>query len=342
MSDADRVRAIGAAAGLDLRITNSEPFTAEARRIREQLDEGLFLDRPARGRIRHYYEPERFCDAGTLLPGVRSIISAYLPYFTGDEPDPSTPDDPHGAIARYTRCDHYRELRRRLRRVAGQMRSAFHCRARVVTNGAIAEKPVAARAGTGFYGKHSIIINNQHGSWIVLGEILTDLVLDVDAPSRDDCGACDACLRACPTHAITRPYVIDRRLCIQALSNWYGVLPRDVASVWGNRLYGCTTCQDVCPRNAGVIPVPRPTTIGCVGGYASLREILEMSETEYRKRFAANQLSARWIEVRAIKRNALVALGAARGPAARRLLERFAGHRDPVLAATARQSLKRC
>jgi len=206
--------------------------------------------------------------------------------------------------------------------------------------GPLAEKPIAQHSGIGYYGKHSIIINPLYGSWIVLGEIITDLEFEPDESVKIECGECRQCIDACPTRAIIKPYIIDRRRCIQALTNWLGEIPEDIARVWGNRLYGCTTCQDVCPRNRWIKPEPPKTEIGVVGNYLPLIEILRMDEKTYRKKFVNNQISARWIHFEAIKRNALLALGNIRDRKTIPILKKFAKKDNQLLKKTAEWALK--
>ncbi len=338
MVDAETLRAFGRQFGIDaIRITTAEPFIEAGSRIKEQRDAGFYLESERWPRR----DIDRFCDVRRVLPGARSIIAACQCYLTSERPSVGASGNPHGLVARYTWRNHYADLRDRLKRVADLMTRKYRARCMVFSNGEIAEKPIAQRSGTGFYGKNSIIINPRYGSWIVLGEIITDMEIEPDSPLDIDCGPCRKCIDACPTGAIVRPYVIDRRSCIQALTNWYGVLPDEISRVWSNRLYGCSDCQESCPRNTHVPPGEARTDIGHVGPSIGLRDILEMSAEDYRTRYARNQMGERWIHFKAIQRNALVSLGNIRDPDTVPLLERYAGCDDPVLAQTSRWSLSR-
>lgn len=333
MIGAQQIREIGRRFGIDeIRITTARPFETAAARIKEQRDSGLFLD----GERWPRRDLDRFCDAGSFLPGARSIVAACQCYLTEETVDPGTAGDPRGVIARYTWRNYYTDLKQRLRKLAAAMKREFGAQSLVFANGALAEKPVAERSGIGAYGKNCLIINANFGSRIVLGEIVTDIDIAADAPRETACGECTSCIDACPTGALIRPYVLDRRRCIQALSRWYGRLPDDIARAWGARLYGCDECQDACPLNRPVRPQKARTAIGYVGPSISLSAILSMRETEYRCRFARNQIAARWVDFRAVQRNALVALGNIRDPRTLAILERFTRHEDPVLAHTAR------
>jgi len=171
----------------------------------------------------------------------------------------------------------------------------------------LTEKPIARRSGVGWYGKNGIIISERFGSWIVLGEIITELELDTDEPLQRDCGDCTICIDSCPTKAIVSPYVIDRTKCLQFISERPMNVPLDFREVWGDRLYGCTTCQEVCLQNRKIKPKKYKPEYGYVGSKIPLIPLLTISEEEFQNYFAYNQIAMRPRE--AIKRNAVLALG---------------------------------
>jgi epoxyqueuosine reductase len=334
--DAQHLKNLGQEFGIDkIRIATANPLTVAAARIKRQIKDGLYL------RSEHWFRRniDTFCDVRSVLPGAKSIIAACQCYLTDEETETGPPGQPYGAIARYTWRNYYSDLRKRLKKIARVLELENNARCLVYSNGEIAEKPIAERCGIGYYGKNSIIINKDLGSWIVLGEIVTDLELEPDNPVTEDCGTCTKCIEACPTGAIIAPYILDRRRCIQALTNWYGVLSDDVANVWGNRLYGCTLCQEVCPANKNVRMLPPRASIGLVGSSVSLPDILEMSEVEYRRKYAHNQMTATWIDFKAIQRNAIVALGNIRDRRTLPLLEKMSRNADEVLARSARWAI---
>jgi len=336
--DAERVKTIGRQFGIDeIRITTVQPFSDANVRIKQQRDDGLYLD------SEHWQrrDIDRFCDVRTVLPKSRSIIAACQCYLTTETADTDTPGNPQGLVARYTWRNHYADLKERLKRLAAIMKQQCSANCLVFSNGEIAEKPIAQRSSIGYYGKNSLIINQNYGSWIVLGEIITDVEIQPDRPLNMDCGECRQCIDRCPTRALVKPFVLDRRRCIQALTNWYGVLPDEIAGAWDNRLYGCTDCQDVCPANRHVRARQPRTDIGYVGPSVSLQDILKMSEKQYRKKYARNQMTASWINFQAIQRNALVALGNIRDQETLETLREYSKHGDPVLRQTARWALAR-
>lgn len=321
----------------DIRITTAEPFLGSLNKHTEQKNEGLFTDR----KHRHFHDIERFYDPGAHLPGARTIIAACQCYLTDENEDRSEPGNPHGRIARYTWRNHYRDLKNRLTKLGELLHEKHGVSYITYSNGPIAEKPIAQRGGIGYYGKHSIILNPTYGSWIVLGELITDMEMEPDTSLDVDCGNCTVCMEGCPTNAIKRPYIIDRTRCIQELTNWSGMIPDEIARVWDNRLYGCTTCQEICPRNRSVQSQPPRTEIGLVGPSLPLFDILSMPEDEYRKRFSQNQITARWINFTSIQRNALIALANIGDTKALPLLEEYAKHQNDILGQTAIWALKR-
>lgn len=194
-----------------------------------------------------------------LLPGIRTIVSVGMNYYTEDQPD----DYPgHGRIARYARGEDYHQvLGERLKVLAAFLQAeAPDSRSRpYVDTGAVMEKAWAERAGLGWIGKHSNLVSARHGSWLLLGEVLTTADLDPDEPGADLCGTCTLCIRACPTGAITEPYVVDACRCLSYLTiEQKGQIPNEFQRKLGNRIFGCDDCLDVCPYNHQATPTAEP------------------------------------------------------------------------------------
>ncbi|MFH1312123.1 MAG: tRNA epoxyqueuosine(34) reductase QueG [Candidatus Eisenbacteria bacterium] len=261
------------------------------------------------------------------LKGARSVISAYQSYFTGEPPcsDPGC-----GTIAAYTRSNYYEDLKRRLKRLAGVMERDFGCRTKAFScYVTLAEKPLARRAGLGFYGKNGVIVTPIHGSYVVLGEIITDLELEPDEMIETTCGSCRLCMDACPTGAIRTPYFIDRNICIQHLSSSMDPISPGIRERWANRLYGCSACQEACPYNSSIPPTGRDVAFGAVGSSARLDEIIAISEDGFSARFSDNQIGIRGRN--AIRRNAIMIAGNSRLEALLPLLRTCATDDDPVI-----------
>ncbi|MDX1513210.1 MAG: tRNA epoxyqueuosine(34) reductase QueG, partial [Gammaproteobacteria bacterium] len=158
-----------------------------------------------------------------------------------------------GYVSRYALGrDYHKVVRRRLAKLAeriSEVTGPFGHRA-FTDSAPVMEKPLARNAGLGWIGKHTNLLSRSGGSWFFLGELYTDLPLPHDAPAKDHCGSCRACIDVCPTRAITAPYQLDARLCISYLTIEYkGSIPEPLRPMIGNRIFGCDDCQLVCPWN---------------------------------------------------------------------------------------------
>ncbi len=207
-------------------------------------------------------EPARRADPRTVLAGCRSIISVGMNYYSGHRAD-ERPG--YGRIARYAwGKDYHGLLQPRLEQLAERIQAlAPGAETRTyVDTGPVMEKAWAERAGLGWIGKHSNLVSTRYGSWLVLGEVLTTLELEPDEPAADLCGTCTLCIKACPTGAITEPYVVDARRCISYLTIELhkpgDEIPDDLAPNLGNRIFGCDDCLDVCPYNVNASATAEP------------------------------------------------------------------------------------
>src|SRR5438128_3574872 len=222
-----------------------------------------------------------------LLPGIRAIVSVGMNYDTEDQPD----DRPgHGRIARYARGeDYHRVLGERLDSLAGFMKteSPDSRSLAYVDTGAVMEKAWAQRAGLGWIGKHSNLVSAQHGSWLLLGEVLTTADLDPDEPGADLCGTCTLCIRACPPGAITEPYVVDARRCLSYFTiEQKGMIPEELHAAAGNRIFGCDDCLDACPYNHQATSTPEAGFRGTAQTInPDLQTLARQTADDFRKAF---------------------------------------------------------
>lgn len=190
-----------------------------------------------------------------LEPGTVRVISARMDYLPETQRQMRDAlEQPVAAyISRYALGrDYHKVMRKRLQQLAKYIEDdAGPFGYRVFTDSApVLEKALAEKAGLGWIGKHSNLINRDAGSWFFLGEIYTDLPLPIDQPVSAHCGACRACLDACPTQAIVAPYQVDARRCVSYLTiELHGSIPEALRPLLGNRIYGCDDCQLVCPWN---------------------------------------------------------------------------------------------
>ena len=192
---------------------------------------------------------------GMLVPGTLSVITARMDYLRDDQESAKTLlDHPRKAyVSRYALGrDYHKVLRGRLKKLAAKIESAIgpHGHRVFVDSAPVLEKPLAEKAGLGWIGKHTNLINKDAGSWFFLGELYTDIELPPDRAANDHCGTCRACLDVCPTNAIVGPYQLDARRCISYLTiELKGSIPIELRPLIGNRVYGCDDCQLFCPWN---------------------------------------------------------------------------------------------
>ena len=206
--------------------------------------------------------PEKRADPRVVLPGCHSIVSVGINYLTDYRPDERSG---HGRIARYAwgrdyhkvLSDRLKQLEQRLHSLAPETKTLVY-----VDTGPVMEKAWAEQAGLGWIGKHSNLVSAEHGSWLLLGEILTTLELEPDEPATDLCGSCTLCIQACPTKAIIEPYVVDATRCISYLTielrGDHTAIPDELQSRMGNKIFGCDDCLDVCPFNLRAEPTQEP------------------------------------------------------------------------------------
>ncbi len=233
-------------------------------------------------------------DIQQCLPGARSVICVALNYYT---PHQHSSDPQHGKISRYGwGRDYHRILHKKLKAFCTWLESQGEgIQARYYADtGPVADKVWAERAGLGWIAKNGNLISREYGSWIFLGEVLTNLDLPPDAPHRQHCGTCTRCLEACPTGAIAQPFVVDANRCIayHTIENRAAELPAAIAKQLQGWVAGCDICQDVCPWNQRFAQVtdeagfqPYPENIA-----PTLEDLADLSEAEWDRRFRASAL----------------------------------------------------
>jgi epoxyqueuosine reductase len=205
----------------------------------------------------HYMESQgtRRSRPQELQPGTLRVISARLDYLPGQAADTAAVlrNPTLGFISRYALGrDYHKVMRGRLQKLAERIEArAGRFQYRAFSDSApVLEKALAEKAGLGWIGKHTNLIDKRTGSWFFLGELYTDLPLPVDTPAENHCGTCHACIDICPTRAIVAPYELDARRCISYLTiELRGSIPVELRPLIGNRIYGCDDCQLICPWN---------------------------------------------------------------------------------------------
>ncbi len=263
-------------------------------------------------------DPERRADPTRVLPGCRALISVGMNYYTETRAD-ERPGN--GRIARYAwGTDYHQILGDRLTQLADRISTlAPDSRQRAyVDTGPVMEKAWAQQAGLGWIGKHSNLVSAQFGSWLLLGEILTTAELDPDEAGTDLCGSCTLCIQACPTGAITEPYVVDAGRCISYLTiELRGTEPplaEDLRRGLGNRIFGCDDCLDICPYNLQAEPTREPGFhSSSLTSAPSLLMMTNMNEQTFATTF--KQSPIRRAKYLGLQRNLAWALANETGPA---------------------------
>ncbi len=311
--------------GLDaVGVSDAAPFDDTRAVLEERRAAGLHG-----GMAFTYRTPERSTTPARVVPGARSIVVGAHRYGRAVEPAPARPS---GVVARYARTDHYAALRTGLEAVASRLRADGWKAAVVADDNALVDRAAAVRAGLGWYGKSANVLLEGHGSWFVLGSVITDAAL---APTTrvvaDGCGACTRCIDACPTGAIVAPGVVDARRCLAWLVQKPGSFPVEHRAALGARIYGCDDCQEVCPPNR--VDDRRHPPTSDRGAWVDLVELLDAPDDELMARHGRWYIPER--DPRYLRRNALVALGnvgsAADGDVVR-VLVRYRDGDDALLA----------
>jgi epoxyqueuosine reductase len=367
---------------------------AAASKFPELAESEAWFAKGYAGEMKYLADPRRG-DPERVLPGVRSVIVCAMNYNAaaprsvdvvdgdGDGGGDCVDDDgaePRGWISRYAwGSDYHDVLRGRLNAMTADLcarfaeRESFQARAYADT-GPIQERVFARRAGLGWIGKNTLVLNQSLGSWFFLGPVFTTLELAPtlaaeQSPPPDLCGSCTRCIEACPTDALIEPYVMDARRCISYLTIEHrGSVPEEFREAIGKHVYGCDICQDVCPwnRRAPVTSVSefQPRTFAPThadGGedpgesaapqleslfHPSLAALASLSEDEYKSAFRGSAIKR--TKYRGVIRNACIALGNAH-PARdsanyeeiRALLGRLGASTDPIISESALWALAR-
>lgn len=253
-------------------------------------------------------EIEKRINPRLTLPSCKSIIVLGISYNVEYNQRPSYPL--MGKLSKSSwGIDYHRVLKERIEALIEEIKKVQEFEYKYfVDTGPLIDRELAKKAGIGYYGKNCSIINDEYGSFIFLGYILTDLDLDYSEEVDEKCGNCTLCLRACPTVALEGPYKFNPKKCISYLTQTKDNIPVELREKMGIKIYGCDTCQLVCPKNKGVkksmhedfIPVDTQ-------GYLNIEELFHISNREFKKKYGS--MSGSWRGKTILKRNGIIALG---------------------------------
>jgi epoxyqueuosine reductase len=254
---------------------------------------------------------EKRTNAELLLPRAKSIIAIALAYPSKLKDAPrSTREDRRGIFCRASwGVDYHHILRDKLQQLEAFIREKQPDASMksMVDTGELSDRAVAERAGIGWSGKNCAIITPEFGSYVYLGEMITTITFEPDQPLEDNCGTCNKCVEVCPTGALVQGGQLDSNKCIAFLTQTKGFMAEEYRTKIGNRLYGCDTCQTVCPENKGMDVhlhpemEPDPEIVK-----PKLKPLLTISNREFKDRFG--RISGSWRGKKPIQRNAILAL----------------------------------
>jgi epoxyqueuosine reductase len=320
---------LGEELGLDaIGAAPAGPYEETERHIRERKERGLFATMGFTTR-----RPEVSCHPEELLPGARTVVSAALCYWTDtDEPGPG-----EGRLARYTWSDRYAELRARLDALGRGLGGSYRV---LVDENDHVDREAAVRAGVAFYGKNTLAITRRHGSWVVLGTLVTDVGLEPASPLDAGCGSCTLCIDACPTDALDEPGTLDSTRCLSYWTQAPAAIPEEYRAELGAFVYGCDICQDVCPWNRGIEKrrrgTPPPEGAEPAVSLVAWLERDGHALVEDYDRLYVPRNDPRWL-----RRNALVAAGNVGGAAERDAVAAYVDGDDELLREHATWALAR-
>ncbi|SFT19797.1 epoxyqueuosine reductase [Paenibacillus sp. BC26] len=295
-----------ASLGIDkIGIASAEPFTELKQRLVRHRELGYESG---------FEEPDldKRTEPSLLFEDPKSIIAIAIAYPSKlQDPPKSEPGARRGLFSRSSWGDDYHGvLRERLRRLEAWLleRVPEGRFLSMVDTGALSDRAVAERAGIGWLGSNCSIITPEWGSWVYLGEMITNLPLPPDAPVTESCGSCTACIDACPTDALVAPGQLNSQRCISFVTQTKGVVTDELMRKIGNRLYGCDTCQVVCPENKGKNATHHPELIPDHDKVKPLLvPLLTIGNRAFKEQYGNS--SSAWRGRKPIQRNAVIALG---------------------------------
>lgn len=281
--------------------TNCEPFE----HLREYLVERNSLNLNTEF---EEYDIDKRLDPRLTFPQCKSIISIGISY--NNDYDKKVDYRFKGIISKSSwGIDYHIVLRNRIENLIDEIKKVKNFNYQYyVDTGPLIDREIARKSGIGYYGKNCSIINEEYGSFIFLGYILTDLEIEeLSTPVESKCGDCDLCIKACPTGALESPYRVNPKKCISYLTQTKDNIPYDLREKMGNKIYGCDTCQKVCPKNNNILKpnheefIPYETE-----GYINIEKILYMSNKEFKEKYG--KMAGSWRGKNILRRNAIITL----------------------------------
>ncbi|PWK13815.1 tRNA epoxyqueuosine(34) reductase QueG [Tumebacillus permanentifrigoris] len=335
------IRQLAEELGIDgIGVTTAEPFAE----LEEQLTN--YRDLGHESGFEHPVIQERI-DPRQTWPNAQSIIAIAMGYRTEQYVGAKKPAGLRGQMSVYAwGMDYHQVLKQKLDQLGKRLQELLGRPIEIyntVDTGPLVDRAVAQRCGIGWLGKNCSIITDTHGSWVFLGQLVTDISIEPNVPSPPpQCGDCpDLCLKACPTKALVNPFMTDSSKCLSYITQMKGFVPEQYRAKLGRRLWGCDTCQVVCPKNKDVAfgtaiefdPEPEYA-------FPDLMRLLDLSNKQFRREYGTS--AAAWRGVKVMQRNAIIALGNMRETQAiARLLELLSQDERPEIRGTIAWALKK-
>lgn len=287
--------------GMDIvAFTDSSPLDVKA----------IILEKRKSGKYTEFEEKdiEKRINPKLTMEDCKSIIVIGVSYNTGFKPENIYKLNGQISMSSWG-TDYHRVLKTKIESLIEKLKEEIDFEYKYfVDTGPLVDRELARRAGLGFFGKNCSIINKEYGSLIFLGYILTDIYIAPDSPIEEDCGDCDICLRSCPTSALENQYNLNPKKCISYLTQTKEIISEDLRKKMSTKIYGCDTCQKVCPKNKAVkLSTYNDFIPFDTGGVIDLEKLLFMSNREFKRDFGS--MAGSWRGKNILKRNAIIAIG---------------------------------
>ncbi|WP_026895880.1 tRNA epoxyqueuosine(34) reductase QueG [Clostridiisalibacter paucivorans] len=301
----------------------------------ENMDElqSILMERHIKGYETEFEEDDisKRTDISSIMEGAKSIIVIGMSYNTSEK-YPYKFQGAKGYISRSSwGIDYHKVLNERLNKIAEDIKKINHFRYKIfVDTGPLVDREIAKRAGIGWYGKNCSIINDEYGSFIFIGYMITDLILESSPKVNGKCEGCDICIKACPTGALIDGYKINAKRCISYLTQTKNRIPYELRKKMGMKIYGCDTCQLVCPKNKGIEYGNHMEFVPSISeGHINLLEFLDISKKEFNIRFG--HMSGSWRGKNILRRNAIIALGNTKDKKYINVLKKYIYDKSPLI-----------
>ena len=320
----------------EVRTCSTEPFKENDYHLKNRIENKLYPPDIIRW-LKPLQNHIGTVDPKASDPNANTIVSLAYNYYSDTPTDLTRPGDPHGVLARNYMSDVYGEMRRQRDKLSKEL---MRRGVQATTTDELPLKSIAVRAGVGWQGKHSLILNEELGSWVALQCLLINQEMEPDEPHENRCGGCTMCIDTCPTEAIKSPGVIDVNRCIDFLTSKLGTVQRELREKMANKIVSCDRCQEACPYNRRAKTVQKhiPRFDPMYRESPALIPLLHISEDEFRHHYGDCGIIDN--SASSFRRNVIMALGNLMDPVALEELEQISDD-NPVVSETRDWAIER-